>query len=494
MQKILSGNQVKSLDQKYIEGEVIHSYQLMERAAQAFCNWFVAQVPKEKSVSIYCGTGNNGGDGLAISRILNQMGYSVAVGYIGNPDKGSADFQHNLHLLPEKLPVSNWEKVAESEVLIDAVFGVGINRPLEGEYLKLIRYLNERTSLKISVDTPSGLPSDGPLEGEVFRADYTLSFQFPKLSLLAPEHAACTGKLTVQSIGIEQRYFDSFESNRFFFSGENLIKYHKKFLTSSHKGDFGRVVLAGGSYGKMGSIGLSTRAALRTGSGLVFCHIPACGVEIIQGSIPEAMVLPPGSEKEVGDKLHTEGIDAVGIGPGLGKGKNAAELVYQLLSHYSGPTVLDADAINILGDNPAWLNSLHSNVVLTPHLKEFERLTGVAAKNHFHRMDQARDFAREYSCTLVLKGAFTLISFPDGQQVFNNSGSLHMATGGSGDVLTGILTSFLGQGYTMKNAVLCGVFHHGHAGELAGADRGRGTLASDILERIPDSLLHYGIA
>lgn len=493
MQKILSGNQVKSLDQKYIEGEDIHSYQLMERAAQAFCDWFVTLVPKDRSVSVYCGTGNNGGDGLAIARILKQMGFSVAVGYIGNPDKGSADFQQNLHLLPEKLPVSEWQNVTESDVLIDAVFGVGINRPLEGEYLKLIQYLNGKTSLKISVDMPSGLPSDGPLEGEVFRADYTLSFQFPKISLLVPEHAAYSGKLIVRSIGIGGNYFDSFESNRFFFSGENLIRYHKKFLPSSHKGDFGRVILAGGSYGKMGSIGLSTRAALRTGSGLVFCHIPACGVEIIQSSIPEAMVLPPGGEKEVGDSMDAGGIDAVGIGPGLGKGENAAKLVYQILSQYTGPTVLDADAINILGDNPAWLNSLHANVVLTPHLKEFERLTGMAGKNHFHRMDMARDFAGKYRCTLVLKGAFTLISFPDGQQVFNNSGTLHMATGGSGDVLTGMLTSFLGQGYSMKNAVLCGVFHHGHAGELAGSYLGRGTLASDILEKIPESLLHHGI-
>lgn len=246
MQKIISGNQVKSLDQKYIDGEGIQSYQLMERAALAFCDWFVTKIPKQKSVSVYCGTGNNGGDGLAIARILEQRGYAVAVGLIGNTDKGSNDFRHNLYVLPEKLLVNAWQNVPESEVLIDAIFGVGINRPLEGEYLNLIRHLNEKSALKISVDVPSGLPSDGPPEGEVFRANYTLSFQFPKLSLLVPEHSAFTGKLVVRSIGIDSGYFDSFDSNRYFFSGENLNSYHRKFHESSHKGDFGKIALAGG--------------------------------------------------------------------------------------------------------------------------------------------------------------------------------------------------------------------------------------------------------
>lgn len=493
MQKILSGNEVKSLDQQYVAGEGIRSYQLMERAARVFCAWFVQEVPMEKPVSIYCGTGNNGGDGLAIARILNQEGYRVHVGLIGDPDSGSPDFRQNLQVLPERVSLDSWEKCPSGQVIVDAVFGVGINRPLGGDYQSLVQELNARAALKISVDMPSGLPSDGPAEGDVFRADYTVSFQFPKLSLLAPEHAVFTGKLVVKSIGIDRGYFESFDSRRFFYSGEALETLHKTFPNSSHKGDFGRIILAGGSYGKMGSIGLSTRAALRTGSGLVFCKVPACGVDILQTSIPEAMVLPPGGETEVGGSLETEGIDAVGMGPGLGKGKGAVELVHELLRRYTGPAVLDADAINILGDHPEWLSFLHAKVVLTPHLKEFERLTGIEAKNHFHRMDLARDFVVKYGCVLVLKGAYTLISFPDGQQVFNNSGSVHMATGGSGDVLTGILTSFLGQGYSMKNAVLCGVFHHGHAGELVGSQFGRGTLASDILEKIPESFRHFGI-
>ncbi|WP_375586124.1 NAD(P)H-hydrate dehydratase [Cyclobacterium xiamenense] len=493
MQKILSGNQVKSLDQQYIEGQGIRSYQLMERAARVFSSWFVQWVPKEKSVSVFCGTGNNGGDGLAIARMLHAEGYAVSVGLIGDPDSGSPDFQQNLQVLPETIIPQTWEKCPSSQVIIDAIFGVGINRPLAGDYLRLIRQLNASAGMKISVDMPSGLPSDGPAEGDVLQADHTLSFQFPKLSLLVPEHALYTGKLAVKSIGMQARYFESFDSQRFFYSGESLETLHKTFSGASHKGDFGRILLIGGSYGKMGSIGLSTRAALRTGSGLVFCKVPACGVEVLQGSIPEAMVLSPGGENEVGGSLEIDGMDAVGMGPGLGKGKGAVEMLYQLLQTYNGPTVLDADAINILGNHPEWFSFLHANVVLTPHLKEFERLTGVEAKNHFHRMDLARDFVLKYGCVLVLKGAYTLISFPDGKQVFNNSGSVHMATGGSGDVLTGMLTSFLGQGYSIENGVVCGVYHHGHAGELAGSQFGRGTLASDILEKIPESFRVFGV-
>lgn len=493
MQKVLSGDQVKSLDEKYVSGEGISSYQLMERAAHSFCDWYAENFLKEKTVSVFCGTGNNGGDGLAIARILSLKGYTVKVGLIGNADSGSVDFRQNLKVMPESVIVASWDQVEEADVIIDAVFGVGINRPLAGEYLALIQKLNEEVAVKISVDMPSGLPSDAPASGEVFRADYTVSFQFPKIALLVPDNAIYTGILIVRSIGIDQKYFASFDSMRFFYSGEKLADYHKQFHAFSHKGDFGRVMLAGGSYGKMGSIGLATRAALRTGSGLVFCHIPACGVEIIQASIPEAMVMAGGEENEVAAQLDISGIDALGIGPGLGKGEHATKLVYQVLSEYQGPMVIDADAINILGEHPDWLNFLHAGVILTPHIKEFERITGIACKNHFERMNLARDFAKKHGCVLVLKGAFTLISFPDGKQVFNNSGSVYMATGGSGDVLTGMLTSFLGQGYSMESAAICGVFHHGHAGQLAGEVMRRGTIASDIINKIPESFRHFEI-
>jgi NAD(P)H-hydrate epimerase len=353
--------------------------------------------------------------------------------------------------------------------------------------------LNQKEGIKISVDMPSGLPADGPAFGEVFQANHTISFQFPKLSLLFPEHAMYVGELVIKNIGMEARHFEPFVSEQYFFSGEFLFTYHKTFHAFCHKGDFGRIILAGGSYGKMGAICLSTKAALRTGSGLVFCKVPGCGVNILQSTIPEAMVLPHSFEMDIDEELDFSGIDAIGIGPGLGKGEHAQKLLEKVLKSYLGPTVLDADAINILGERREWIGLLHAKVILTPHLKEFERLTGEKTDNHLERINLARKFSREHNCTLVLKGAFSLISFPDGNQVFNQSGSVYMATGGSGDVLTGMLTSLLGQGYSIKNAALCAVFHHGHAGELAGRKRRRGTIASDIVESIPQSFLEWGI-
>lgn len=493
MQKILLGKQVKELDALYVRESGISSYQLMERAANEFCQWFIAHFKKGSRINICCGTGNNGGDGLAIARLLSEQGYVINVTIIGNPEKGSIDFINNLKELPRSIALSNWRDLKSAEITIDAIFGVGINRALEGEYLDLVQKLNKEQGVKISVDMPSGLPSDTPADGEVFHADHTVSFQFPKLSLLFPEHVKYVGELVIKKIGMEPKHFDSFSSSYRFFSGESLSSYHKKFHSFSHKGDFGRIVLIGGSYGKMGSICLSIKASLRTGAGLVFCKVPGCGVNIVQSFIPEAMVLPPSLERDIDTNLEFSGIDAIGIGPGLGTGENAQKLVRKVLKSFAGPTVVDADAINILGEKRDWINLLHSNVILTPHLKEFERLTGVKSDNHLQRIELAKEFCMKHNCSLVLKGAFSVLCFTDGSQVFNNSGTVYMATGGSGDVLTGMLTSFLGQGYTMKQAAICGVFHHGHAGELAGKALRRGTMASDIVENIPKSFLDWDI-
>lgn len=494
MQKLLTGDTVKDLDQSYISGENINSFQLMERAANAFCDWFKDHFTNNPSIAVFCGKGNNGGDGLAIARLLFQRGNKVHVYTIGDTQNGSEDYMKNLWILPETIPLASWEnsKDLETDLIIDGVFGVGINRPLAGEYLELIQLMNSLEGTKIAIDLPSGLPSDALLAGEAFRADHTVTFQFPKLSLLVPEHVLYTGKIHVKSIGIGPAYFDKYDSNKYFFSGEGLLQLHKQFHRFSHKGDFGKIMLAGGSYGKMGAVCLAASAALRTGSGLVFAFVPRCGVVIVQTALPEVMAMASDQEEEISAALSFEKTDAVGIGPGIGTGNHASQAVYQVLSKFKGPTVLDADALNILSSNKSWYKLLHEKVILTPHLIEFERLAGKCA-DHFERMEKARNFAMLHGCTLVLKGANTLISFPDGQQVFNSSGTHFMATGGSGDVLTGMLTSLLGQDYSVKAAAICGVFHHGHAGELAGQKKGRGTVASDLVQAIPESFLCHGV-
>lgn len=499
MQKIIPGSEVSKLDEKYIHDKNLNSFDLMERAAGAFCDWYIRHFGAESALSVFCGTGNNGGDGLAIARMLYDKGYEVNVFYIGDLTMSSKDFHLNFEILPDQIAIKKVSPAdftsLESEVLIDAVFGVGINRPLSGDYLSLVKEMNAYPAIKIAVDLPSGLPADEVLEGEAFKADYTLSFQFPKLSLLFPEHAGFSGKLQVVDIGIDPCYFDDFQDQTFYVQRQDLYSRHKKFDRFSHKGTFGKVLLIGGSYGKMGSIRLSSQAALRTGSGLVSCFVPRCGVEIVQISIPEVMVENSEGEFAISKKgLHgLDRFDALGVGPGMGTSGEAKECLEFILQDFQKPTVLDADALNILSSNPHLLVLLRENVLLTPHLVEFERLVGRCA-NHKERIQKASEFSKKNHCVLILKGANTVISTPDGSQFFNSSGTHYMATAGAGDALTGVLTSFLGQGYTPTNAAICGVYHHGLAGELAADATLRGTTATDIIEKIPKSFLKLNIA
>ncbi|WP_114752633.1 NAD(P)H-hydrate dehydratase [Pleomorphovibrio marinus] len=495
MQRIISGKQVKKIDQAYISHAQITSTQLMERAAKAFYQWFCSTFEREKAVGIYVGTGNNGGDGLAIARLLHESGYKVKVIFCGDLNKASEDFSINKNLLPESVGFFPFDAanppIPEEEIIVDAVFGVGINRPLEGEYLDLINHMNQVRAHRVSVDMPSGLPADELLEGAAFEADYTVSFQFPKFSLLLPEHAKYTGTLVVKDIGIDMGFFDEQESNRFWVGSPKVGALHRKFHAFSHKGDFGKVLLVGGSYGKIGAILLSTKAALRTGSGLVSTFCPSCGVEIIQSGVPEAMVIPGKGEKELAPPLDISAFDAVGVGPGMGQAESSAILLKELLESAKVPMVLDADALNILATHKDWYGFLEGHI-LTPHLKEFERLAGVC-ENQIQRLALARDFAIKHQCVLVLKGAHTCTNLPNGDQYFNSSGTPYLGTGGTGDVLTGVITSFLGQGYSPENAAITGIFHHGLAGNIAAKEKLRGMLASDVIEAIPQTYLDLGL-
>lgn len=498
MLKIISGADIKQLDAEYIRDCGIRSFDLMERAARTFFAWFITRFDNQDSIAIVCGVGNNGGDGLAISRMLWEKGYTVRVYVMGDLSKASPDFTENLQILPTEITfltgeANLWPSFHE-DIIIDALFGAGINRPLEGKYLQLIQYLNRLKSYKISVDLPSGMPTDTILEGEAFHSNHTLSFQFPKLSLLFPEHASYTGELTVLDIGIDDSYLNRFLGEVFFVQGKDMAERHVKFHRFSHKGDYGKVMLIGGKYGKIGAIKLSSHAALRTGSGLVSCFLPKCGVEILQTALPEVMV-----ESSEGDlELKKEGLtqldryDALGIGPGMGTGVPARNCLEFILSHFSKPVVVDADGLNILAENQHLLPLLKPNSILTPHLIEFERLVG-PCKDHLQRMEKAKSFCQTYGCILVLKGAHTLVTLPNGNQYFNSTGSQYMATGGSGDVLTGVLASLLGHGYLPDNAAICGVFHHGLAGEYASEKLLRGTLASDIIENIPKTFVELAI-
>ncbi|WP_186754844.1 NAD(P)H-hydrate dehydratase [Echinicola salinicaeni] len=501
MLEIISGTSVKKLDADFIHEKGISSHRLMEYAATAFCDFIEKNFHRNDKVGIFCGHGNNGGDGLAIARLLWRKGYDVMVFYIGDYGAASPDCLLNKELLPDKLPSVTVcdERIKlidyDFHVLIDAILGIGVNRPLDGLYLDLIGKLNRiKDATRIAVDIPSGLPADGCLVGEAFKADITVSFQFPKYSLLFPEHAEHVGKLKVVNIGIDQPFFGQFSEGKYFLQYKDIKTRHKSFNRFAHKGDFGKVLLVGGSYGKMGAIKLSSEAAMRTGSGLVTCLSPKCGVEILQASLPELMVMASEDDHYLGgiDVNELDKYDAIGIGPGMGTQELTANLLELMLNNFLGPMVIDADGINILSKHKKLLKLLRENIILTPHLREFERLVG-SCENHQVRLKKATEFAQNYNCILVLKGAHTAINLPNGKQYFNSSGNQYMATGGVGDVLTGMITSFLGQGYSSENAALCGVFQHGVAGEIASVKKLRGTIASDVIKAIPKSFVKLKI-
>ncbi len=486
MIKILSGGEISALDKRHLEISGQEGIELMEQAAEAFCEWFLAKFDRSNTINIWCGPGNNGGDGFAVGRILHERGYSISVvECFDETDKLSHDCHENRERVRATLPFFHWtDQKPESSIVIDAYLGVGLKGDLREGAIQKIKAINLCEGYKISIDIPSGLKAEGLSDSVVVIADFTISFAQPKLSLLLPENEFCMGNLAVLDIGIDQRVYTDFESDFYFLQRSDVKPMHKTFGRFSHKGDFGKVMLVGGGSGKMGAILLSGASALRSGSGLVFLNVNSGENIIAQLGLREAMTLT--------DKFPSlDGLDAIGIGPGWGILNRDEQLEYFLKKSVC-PLVLDADALNVIGENQELWDSIPSNTIITPHVKEFDRLAGESA-DQLERWKKAKELAIKYSIIIVLKGANSLISFPDGRQVFNSSGSQYMATGGSGDVLTGVLTSFLGQGYSPEKAALCGVFHHGLAGELAGKEYGRGTIARDIIAAIPKTFSELGI-
>jgi ADP-dependent NAD(P)H-hydrate dehydratase / NAD(P)H-hydrate epimerase len=488
MLKIIDGSEVSTLDSLVISSQKITSFDLMERAADSFVGWFLKQeYPVTSKTAIFFGAGNNGGDGLAIARLLHKHGYRIHLFRCFNSDaKLSDNCVKNFNLLPSGIPVSSWEDLDLDSVdlIIDSYLGVGLKGDLRPEAKSIISKINSFEGIKISVDIPSGLPSDSICSWESVKSDFTITFGFPKLSLLLPDHAHLVGEVFVADIGISDSDYRSFYSNYYFLREQDILPFHKKFHRFSHKGDFGKVLLIAGSKGKMGAAVLSSKAALRTGSGLVTCMIPEDERLIIQIAVPEAMVV----FDELG--IDFSGFDAIGLGPGLGLDRVA--ILERLFDSFFSPVVLDADALSILASNPNLVKKIPAGSVLTPHIGEFERLFG-RCNSHLIRLKLAKEFCQNHQVNMVLKGANSVLTLVDGRQIFNSSGSNYMATAGMGDVLTGMITSFLGQGYTPEESMICAVFQHGLAGELAGAEKLRSTIASDLIEKIPVSFKKLGV-
>jgi len=487
MLKILDIGQIRQLDEYTIQNEPIVSIDLMERACKAFVNWFVLHFDSAQRVGVVCGTGNNGGDGLGIGRMLHEWGYTVNV-WIVPSEKVSPDFSTNRKRIEGKVPVIDFlagtERFTGCDVLIDALFGSGLTRPAEGIFAEAIHAMNTTDVIRVAVDIPSGLFADQHTEGPVVRANYTITFQLPKLSFLLPENHVHVGDWYRVDIGLDRGFIRDCETSRFYMTRKTAKKIVKPRDAFSHKGNYGHALLVSGSLGKMGAAVLAARAALRAGVGLLSVHVPGCGTEILQTSVPEAMVSQDTDAESFTEIPSLDNFDVIGVGPGIGQGVKTMKALNALLDT-GKPMVIDADALNILAAHRELLHLIPRGSILTPHPKEFERLVGNWT-NDFDRLAKQLMLARQLNSIVLVKGANTAVATPEGDVIFNCTGNPGMATGGSGDVLTGILTGLMAQGYSSREAALLGVYLHGLAGDLAGREMGQNSLiATDLIDFLP---------
>lgn len=490
--KIFNVEQIRAMDAYTIEHEPIASIDLMERASQAFVRWFCNQYVNTRPVAIFCGKGNNGGDGLAIARILSNSGYDVQVFIAEYTLNATDDFKQNWarlgsHLTPRRIHSENdLPQLPKQVVCIDALLGSGLSRPVEGILSLIINYLNNLPNKLIAVDIASGLYTDQPNDPAdvIIKPDFTITFQLPKLALLLPQNAEYAGEWHVVDIGLSGRYISETPTQLYFTDKEAADKCIKPRQKFSHKGTFGHAVLIAGSYGKMGAAVLSGRACLRSGVGLLTMHVPECGYEIMQISVPEAMTTVDEAAKMISQVPDLSSASAIGIGPGIGQDRATAKVLEKILEQAKVPVIIDADALNILSQHQHLLYKLPENTILTPHPKEFQRLVGEST-NEYERLEKARAFTAKYKAIICLKGANTAVILPNGEIHFNSTGNPGMATGGTGDVLTGIITSLLAQQYAPADAAILGVYQHGLAGDRAADARGQtAMIASDVVEHL----------
>ena len=491
--KILPIEKVREADAYTINNEPIASTELMERAATTCSDWIKKNISIKKKIKVFCGPGNNGGDGLVVARLLSDKNYSVEVCVIRFTEKASEDFSINYQRLEkyQNIKIINlYEKdelpeISKDDIIVDAIFGSGLSKPIKGFIADVINQMNSSEAIIISVDVPSGLFCDtSSIEsgGAIIKADYTLTFQLPKFAFLFPENDKFVGRWKVFSIGLHQDFINSVDVKNFFIEKEYFKQYLIKRTKFNHKGNFGHALLIAGSYGKMGAAVLASEACLRSGAGLLSCHIPKKGYEIIQTCVPEAMASIDESDEFFTKTPDISMFNAIGIGPGLGINEKTQTAIKLLIQNSNIPLLFDADAINILAENKTWLHFLPKQSIFTPHPKEFERLVG-QSKNNFDRNEMQKEFSIKFNCYLVLKGANTAITCPDGSCYFNSSGNPGMATGGSGDVLTGIILGLLAQGYHPKIASILGVYLHGLAGDYAAKKIGQeAMIAGDIIK------------
>lgn len=503
MMKILPTASIKLLDAGTIENEPIASIDLMERAARALAEAISTRWNTSTTFTLFAGPGNNGGDALAVARLLAEDGYRTET-YLfnikGNLAPDCAANKERLAQTPgavlhEVTSQFTFPKLRAEDVIIDGLFGSGLNKPLAGGFAGVVNCINASPAKVISIDIPSGLMGEDNsynIPSAIVRADLTLSLQLPKLSFLFAENAKFVGEWQLLDIGLDRDTLEALPTEYCLTERTDvtpLLKPRKRF---AHKGDFGHALLIAGSQGMAGASILAAKACLRSGVGKLTVHVPFLNNAIVQAAVPEAMTETDLSDTCFAAPVDTDDYAAVGIGPGLGRSPETVSALLDQLDGCQTPMVVDADALNILGENRSYLSRLPKGSILTPHPAELERLTGKCL-NSYERLQRARELAANANVHIILKGAYTAVISPDGNCRFNPTGNPGMATAGSGDVLTGIVSALLAQGHEAAEAALLGTYVHGLAGDMAARKYGeRSMTAGDIIECLPSAWQELG--
>ena len=500
--KIFTSAQIHELDNYTIEHEPIKSIDLMERAAKALTHAITGRWMPTVPVVVFAGPGNNGGDALAVARLLTEQGYQVKTFLFNINGHLSADCAENKKRLMEtKKAKSQFVEVTQEfdppqlergMLVVDGLFGSGLNKPLNGGFASLVKYINSSKAEVVSIDMPSGLMTEDNtynVRQNIIRADLTLTLGQKKLSMLFAENQLFIGDLQVLDIGLSREGIEKTDSQYTMLERDDVRPLLLKRDPFAHKGTMGNALIIAGSYGMAGAAILATESCLRSGAGKVTAYSPRKNVAVLQTAVPEAVLHVGNEETAFAEGIDTENFQAVGIGPGLGTSEQTAIAIIAQLRRTQCPLVCDADAINILASHRAWLQQLPKEIIMTPHPKEFDRLEGHSSDS-FERLSKARDLSQRLSAYIILKGHRTALCCPDGHIVFNSTGNAGMATGGSGDVLTGILTGLLARGYSRLNACVVGMYLHGLAGDIAAAEVGQESLiARDIIRCLPKAFM-----
>ncbi len=495
--KIFTSAQIKELDKFTIENEPISSLNLMERAAQTMTRSITELWGTATPIVVFAGPGNNGGDALAIARMMADQGYQIVAYLFNISGHLSPDCAANKKLLEENKHIQQFFEVTqefdppvldEKTLVIDGLFGSGLNKPLAGGFASLVKYINASPSKIVSIDAPSGLMAEDNtynIKANIIRAYLTLTLQQPKLSFFFAENQQFIGQLRVLDIRLSQEGIQKMDSSYTVIEENDIRNSLLPRNPYAHKGQMGHALLIAGSYCMAGAAILAAKACLRSGVGKLTVNSPRRNIPMIQQSVPEAIIKTGAEEIIFAESVDTEEYNAMGIGPGLGQSEQTAIALIAQLRRTQCPIVADADAINILANHRAWLQQLPKGIILTPHPKEFDRLEGHSADS-YERLTKACNLAERLQGIVILKGHYTAICMADGHVMFNPTGNAGMATAGSGDVLTGIITGLLARGYQPKEACMVGVYLHGLAGDLAAAELGEESLlASDIIQYLP---------